>query len=362
MRIASILILWFLLSGMSDAAEWQLHRVEGRDYVTMENIATFYGLSTPTPEGASDVRPAAYRMSGTTGGGEVGVRVNSREATINGVRQWLSFPVREEEGKILISRIDLAKTIEPMLRPQRIPNLKPVETVVIDPGHGGHDRGATNSLGREKEYALDVSLRLKKALEARGVKVVLTRSADVFIPLEKRPQVANALPNSIFVSIHFNAASTNASGFEVFALTPRGAPSTGDSALSPRHFRNEPGNSVDVPSVALASSVYHAMLGHFTEFDRGLKRARFAVLRHATVPAVLVEGGFLSNGEEARRIHSQEWRQKLADSIARGVLGFKGLSELQRPPELMADYRREQEATRDHASNEAPDPATEPES
>ncbi len=333
----------------SSAAEWTLHRAEGRDYVTLENIATFYGLNQPEATSQEGIMPASYKTGLPSGHGEIKVQVNSREATINGIKQWLSFPVREEEGKVLISRIDLAKTIEPMLRPQRIANLKPVETVVLDPGHGGHDRGATNALGREKEYALDVSLRVKKILEAKGLKVVLTRNADVFIPLERRPKVANAIPNSIFVSIHFNAASTNANGFEVFSLTPRGAPSTSDKTLGPRHFREEPGNFVDVPSAALASSVHHAMMGHFTEFDRGLKRARFAVIRLATVPSILVEGGFLSHSGDAKNIHTPAWRQKLAESIATGILGYKGLSELQRPPELMADYRRKQETTREQA-------------
>ncbi|HWL51782.1 MAG TPA: N-acetylmuramoyl-L-alanine amidase [Chthoniobacteraceae bacterium] len=356
-------ILFFVLTAVMHAGEWKLHRAEGRDYVSLDNISEFYGLSIPARTSAEGIMPASYSTQLATGSGhgEISVRVNSREAVINGVKQWLSFPVREQDGVVLISRVDLAKTIEPMLRPQRIANLKPVETVVLDAGHGGHDRGATNKLGREKDYTLDVCRRIKAILEKQGIKVVMTRDSDVFVPLERRPKVANAIPNSIFVSVHFNSARTNASGFEVFALTPRGAPSTGDATLTPRHFRNEPGNSVDVPSAALASSVYHAMLGHFTEFDRGLKRARFAVIRLATVPSILVEGGFVSNSAEAKRIHEPEWREKLAASIATGIVGYKGLSELKRPPELMADYRRQQEATKDQAVNEEK-PTTPPES
>lgn len=348
-----------MLTAAMHAGEWKLYRAEGRDYVSLDNVSEFYGLSSPALASAEGIVPASYATQPPEGigHGQIQVRVNSREAVINGVKQWLSFPVREQDGKVLISRIDLAKTIEPMLRPQRIANLKPVETVVLDAGHGGHDRGATNKLGKEKDYTLDVCRRIKKILEARGIKVVMTRDSDVFVPLQRRPKVANAIPNSIFVSVHFNAARTNANGFEVFTLTPRGAPSTGDKAVTPRHYRNEPGNSVDVPSAALASSVYHAMLGNFTEFDRGLKRARFAVIRLATVPSILVEGGFVSNSEEAKRIHQPQWREKLAAAIASGIIGYKGLSELKRPPELMADYRRKQEATKAQASNEeAPEP------
>lgn len=332
-------------AGTAGAEDWKLYRHNGHDYVSLDNIASFYGLSPAAvtfPGMASrGVTPAGNRTGLANGNAEIGLRPGSREVSINGVRQWLSFPATEEEGKLLISRIDLAKTIEPMLRPQRIANLTRVETVILDPGHGGHDLGATNRLGREKEYTLDVCRRVKPLLEARGLRVVLTRARDVFIPLSQRPKLANETPNSIFVSVHFNSGSSRAHGFEIFAITPRGAPSTGNDAVRPRDYREEPGNAVDVPSAALAASVYHSILGHLPRMDRGLKRARFAVIRLATVPSILIEGGFLTNPEEAKAIATPEWRQNLAKSIAAGILGFKGLSELKRPPELMADYRRE---------------------
>jgi len=333
---------------MAEAAgEWQLYRRNGHDYVSLDNIATFYGLapasiSVPPPAAPEEViTPVNNRTGFSNGNAEIGIRTGSREIIINGIRQWLSFPVTEENGKLLVSRIDLAKTIEPMLRPQRIADLKRVETVVLDPGHGGHDKGATNKFGMEKDYTLDVARRIKPILEAQGLNVIMTRDRDVFIPLNKRPVVANETPNSIFVSVHFNAARPHANGFEVFAVTPRGAPSTSDSVVRPRDYREEPANAVDVPSAALASSVYHSMLGHLTQIDRGLKRARFAVIRAAKVPSILVEGGFISNAEEAKQINDPQWREQLAKSIAAGILGYKGLSELSRPPELMADYRRE---------------------
>ncbi len=345
------------------AADWKLNRVDGRDYVSLEEVSRFYGLSaaadeaTPAAAGGGSIVPVSYR-SGEEQQAEIVLKRNSREAVINGVIQWLAFPVREVDGQLQLSRLDLAKTIEPMLRPQRIANLRPVETVVLDAGHGGHDRGATNRFGQEKTYTLDICRRVGALLEAKGVNVVYTRESDVFIPLEKRPKVANGLPNSIFVSIHFNSASTNASGVEVFSLTPRGAPSTGEQNVTLRSFRDEPGNSVDVPSAALAASVHHAMLGKLGEGepDRGVKKARFAVLRHATVPAILVEGGFLSNGEQAQRIHTEEWRDRLAKAIARGILGYKGLSELRRPPELVADYRKEAAQPGSQAVHKEPEP------
>ncbi len=270
------------------------------------------------------------------------VKANSREAWINGVKQWFSFPTVVQDGKLLVSRIDLAKTIEPRLRPEKIEGLRPVRTVVLDPGHGGHDKGAASRYGYEKNFALDVALRVKQKLERRGIKVLMTRSSDVFIPLHERPRLANNTPDSNFVSIHFNATGTNpnARGFEIFSVAPRGAPATNDAKFSIRHLRAEPANVVDTHSSALAGSIYHSMLGNVPMEDRGLKQARFAVIRLCTKPSVLIECGFVSNGPESALIGSAAWRQQVADSIATGIESYKELAEERHVPKVMAEYRK----------------------
>src|SRR2546429_2162137 len=226
----------------------------------------------------------------------------SREAMINGARSWLCFPVMERDGKFLVSRTDVAKTIEPLVRPHRVPNVGKVDTVVLDPGHGGHDKGQVSRYGAEKEFALDVARTLRPLLQAKGLRVIMTREGDYFVPLEVRAQIANAARNSIFVSIHFNATNDdpNATGFEIFSFTPLGAPSTSDGAVAPSSLSTQPGSAVDAQSMALSACIYHSMLGHIPEFDRGIKRARFAVLRLTKVPAVLVEGGFLTERGESQ--------------------------------------------------------------
>jgi len=304
--------------------------------VSLDNLEAFYGLP-------NQVTPVGNKISIDSGRAQLEVTLNSREVQINGVTQWLAFPIQPQDDKILISRLDLAKTIEPMLRPQMIQPFQPVRNVVLDPGHGGYDKGALSSYGCEKDFALDVCRRARTRLEAEGFRVFLTRDSDVFIPLEERPRAANRMQNAIFVSVHFNCSMENdsASGFEVFALTPRGAPSTSDDVLSLRDLRSEPGNVVDVQSSALAASVYHSLLGNIPEADRGLKRARFAVIRLATVPSILVEGGFLSNPSDSMLIANPEWRGKLADAIVTGIDGYKRLAENKEPPKLVADYRRE---------------------
>lgn len=375
------------------AANWELQRFEGREYVSLDSIAAFYGFPKPpaveltghvilpAPTAAAPVTPAAATPTtapapaagsavttitkadepSTISGAEppqgeaasktihldsgtlqLGVTVGLREVHINGVKQWLAFPVMAHEGKVFVSRLDLSKIIEPRLRPEMIVGMQPFTTVVLDPGHGGHDRGAISKFGFEKDFALDVALRARKMLEQAGYKVVMTRSTDVFIPLEKRPAVANNIANSIFVSIHFNSTNTNpdARGFEIYSMAPRGAPATNDSRPSERDLREEPGNGLDLPSSALAGSVFHALLGHVPMVDRGIKHARFAVLRLSTTPAILVECGFVSNKAESTLISSSAWRSHVAEAIVDGVENYKMLAEKKSRPKVIADYRR----------------------
>ncbi|MFL6546346.1 MAG: N-acetylmuramoyl-L-alanine amidase, partial [Candidatus Udaeobacter sp.] len=253
------------------------------------------------------------------------------------------FPLIEQDGKYLVSRTDVAKTIEPLVRPHRVPNVGKVDTVVLDPGHGGHDKGQVSRYGAEKEFALDVARKLRPLLQAKGLRVIMTREGDYFVPLEVRAKIANAARNSIFVSIHFNATNDNpnATGFEIFSFTPRGAPSTSDSAVALSSFNMQPGSEVDAQSMALSACIYHSLLGHITEYDRGIKRARFAVLRLTKVPAVLIEGGFLTERGESRLISNKDWRGKLAAAIGVGIESYRSLEVKKQPPMLVADYRRQ---------------------
>jgi N-acetylmuramoyl-L-alanine amidase len=218
-----------------------------------------------------------------------------------------------------------------------------VQTVVLDAGHGGHDKGQVSRYGAEKDFALDVARKLRTILQAKGLKVIMTREGDYFVPLEVRAKIANSARNSIFVSVHFNATNDdpNATGFEIFSFTPRGAPSTSDANVNARSFNMQPGSSVDAQSVALSACIYHSLLGHLPEYDRGIKRARFAVLRLTKVPAVLIEGGFLTERGESKLISNKDWRAKLAGAIGIGIENYQALPIKKQPPMIVADYRRE---------------------
>src|SRR5213596_1363234 len=318
------------------ASDWEIIKVSGHDYLSVDNISRFYGL----PAG---VAAAGEKSQLDAVKNPLEFVSGSREAMINGARSWLCFPLIEQDGKYLVSRTDVAKTIEPLVRPHRVPNVGKVDTVVLDPGHGGHDKGQVSRYGAEKEFALDVARKLRPILQAKGLRVIMTREGDYFVPLEVRAKIANAARNSIFVSIHFNATNDDpdATGFEIFSFTPRGAPSTSDNAVTPTSLSMQAGTVVDNQSLALSACIYHSLLGHIPEFDRGIKRARFAVLRLTRVPAVLVEGGFLTERGESRLIANKDWRDKLAAAISVGIENYHSLAVKKQPPMLVADYRRQ---------------------
>jgi N-acetylmuramoyl-L-alanine amidase len=318
------------------ADDWQIIKVSGQDYLSVDNISRFYGL----PAG---IAASGEKVEFETAKNPLEFVSGSREVIINGARSWLCFPVIEQDGKLLVSRTDVAKTIEPLVRPHRVPNVGKVQTVVVDPGHGGYDKGQVSRYGYEKDFALDVARKLRPLLQSKGLRVIMTREGDYFVPLEVRAQIANKARDSIFVSIHFNGSNDdrNATGFEIFSFTPRGAPSTSDGAVAPSALSAQPGSAVDAQSTALSACIYHSLLGHIPEYDRGIKRARFAVLRLTKVPAVLIEGGFLTEQGQCKLIGQKEWRAKLARAISVGIESYRALGIKKQPPLLVADYRKQ---------------------
>jgi len=133
--------------------DWEVIKVSGHDYLTIKNISTFYGLPAGVVGQGDKVRFETVKNPLEFVSG-------SREAMINGARGGLFFPLIEQDGKHLVSRTDVAKTIEPLVRPHRVANVGNVQTVVLDPGHGGYDKGQVSRYGYEKDFALDVARKL----------------------------------------------------------------------------------------------------------------------------------------------------------------------------------------------------------
>ena len=172
----------------------------------------------------------------------------------------------------------------------------PFSTVVIDAGHGGIDPGGIRSnLIPEKDLALDVAHRLRKSLRKAGLRTVMTRSDDRFVPLDERVAIANAQDDAILMSIHFNSAwKRHPRGIETYYAAPS------EASLAQRIQRN------------LAATT--------DADDRGVKRAGFRVLRNTKVRAVLAECGFLTNPQDAALAQSARYRQQLANQMARAIV------------------------------------------
>ena len=170
--------------------------------------------------------------------------------------------------------------------------------VVIDAGHGGHDNGGQFGYLYEKHLALDVSFRLQRYLQGKGIKSTLTRQRDVFVPLEDRPSVANRISKSIFVSVHFNWVSYGGpAGTETFYYNAEGQ--------------------------KLAGQIQNLIAAGLGTPNRGVKFARFKVLRSCNMPAALVEGGFISTGNDRARVLDPRYRQRLAEMIGDGILRYR---------------------------------------
>ncbi|MGJ8672273.1 N-acetylmuramoyl-L-alanine amidase family protein [Rubritalea sp.] len=167
-------------------------------------------------------------------------------------------------------------------------------TVVIDAGHGGKDIGGNYDKVYEKHLALDTAKRVEYLLKRKGYRTKMTRTSDVFISLQKRASIGNRYGNSIFVSIHYNYTYRKAAnGIETFYYTSR--------------------------SKSLAKYVQEAMLSKTRAYDRGVKFARYYVIRNAKNPAILVEGGFLQNSSERRAVKKGSYRQRIAEGIVSGI-------------------------------------------
>jgi len=309
--LRALVLFFFSLVCLAQAQfKWDLLKHEGRDYISMENVKSFYRFH--------DMRREGQRVTLTAKNLVFQLKVGDQEIQLNGVKFICTYPVIETSGKLAISRIDLTKLVDPVLRPNYIARAGQFRTVVLDPGHGGKDAGAVNQYGTEKAYNLRVATELRRLLMQRGFKVVMTRTSDVYLTLQERVDLANALKEpAIFISIHFNAGSRSARGVETFTLSPQGVAHYG-KGLKSSDFQLLNGNHHDSANIALATAVHGQVircLGKANTFDRGIKRARYSVLTGVKHPAILLEGGFMSHGYEARLIANPQY----ISTVARGV-------------------------------------------
>jgi N-acetylmuramoyl-L-alanine amidase len=257
-----------------------------------------------------------------SGQGVLAFQTGTQRARFNGLTLWLGYEPLLVDGKPCLHERDVAKNLEPLLL--QAPSWKAgKDLIVIDPGHGGGNTGTRSADGKlEKDYTLDWARRLQPLLESNGWTVLLTRTNDAELTLPERVAFAEAAGADLFISLHFNASGggNHQAGLETYCLTPTGMPSNLTRDFEDDLILEYPNNTFDAENLQFAVGLHGALLQVNGGEDRGLRRARFmGVLRGQNRPAVLVEGGFLSNPAEAARIQDPEYRQNLAAAVAAGL-------------------------------------------
>jgi N-acetylmuramoyl-L-alanine amidase len=251
--------------------------------------------------------------------------VDSREAQINGIHVWLSFPMANHAGAVYLAQLDVQTLLEPILSPPKNRAGAKIRAICLDPGHGGHDPGNHVGSQQEKTFTLLLAQEVRQQLIRAGIKATLTRNTDTFIELADRPDLARRQKADLFVSLHFNSTDTGRNdvhGSEVYCVTPPGASST-NARGEGGGAGSFTGNQFNAKNVFLAYQIQKSLGQTLGVADRGVRRARFAVLRDAAMPAVLIEAGFMSHPTEGKKIFTASYRQQMARAIVDGILAYK---------------------------------------
>jgi N-acetylmuramoyl-L-alanine amidase len=281
---------------------------------------------------------------------------------INSIQQkqsgQLSFLINKKIDDISLNTtdnyIELLLSIEQSKNSEKIKELREkwiIDTIVIDPGHGGKDPGAIGVDNiKEKEITLNISKQLGKMIERNlGLKVIYTRDEDVFIPLWKRTQIANNSGGDMFISIHANSANHKIKGFETYLLRIGKT----EAAIEVAKRENETikleeknhqyidfsdakkivatitQNSAMKGSEFLAERIQANLSKRLNSTDRGVKQAGFHVLVGASMPNVLVEVGFVTNKYEAKQLTKAQYKREIAKGLFEAVVDFKNKYEKQ---------------------------------
>jgi N-acetylmuramoyl-L-alanine amidase len=200
---------------------------------------------------------------------------------------------------------------------------KPFAVVVLDPGHGGQDSGAMCGGVMEKDLTLDIARRVDRLLDSEGVATLMTRVGDSYVSLADRAAFGNRAKESIFISIHFNEDNKPvATGVETYyAAHQINSGSTFGSWLP--FFSRTPSNSPRPESQSLAGFIQEALVARTRSVDRGTQPKQFFVIANVSSPAVLIEGGFITNKDELSKLVSEDYRDQLAAAVADGVLRYR---------------------------------------
>lgn len=319
LTIAILLLGVATLSAPAQATPTRLPQVSisGHDYVRIEDWARSVSLQPKwLSKGELQITSKWSRAVFT---------VDQRKISLNGVNVWLSAPVAAYHGSLCIMPVDVTTVLQPVLFPKKLRAGQRVQNIVIDPGHGGKDPGNQEGREQEKKYTLLLARELAAQLGKAGFKTSITRNSDSFVELPTRPDLARRRGADLLLSLHFNSGgrtSEETKGVEVYCLTPAKTSSTnarGEGA----NTGSSAGNLQNDKNMLLAHQLQKSIVHRVGLEDRGVRRARFAVLRSAEMPAVLIEGGFMSSPSEARKIYDPAWRKQMAAAIVEGVKSYQ---------------------------------------
>lgn len=333
---------------LDPALQSSIRTLDGYQYVPLVRLCDVYGVNCSWD---TFTKTASLK----SGSNSIVLRGGSQNVLVNGTERRLDRPVVITNGTPFVPVSFARNTIASlcagsMNAPEYVP-LEPavkrftISSIVLDTGHGGKDAGAIGAAKgtKEKDVALALSKKIKSLLEDAGIRVTMIRSNDTFVPLPKRTDMANASGADLFVSIHINASrSRMARGFECYYLSTatddnaRALEAFEDSSLKlsdeadAQHSQRLDKTLWDMTltenrkeSGELAGMICQAVADSQLVKNNGVKTARFYVLKHTTIPSVLVETGYISNRVEEMKLRDQKFLDKMAEAIVRGILRYK---------------------------------------
>ncbi len=332
---------------LDSSLQRDIRSLNGIEYLPLERLCSVYQID--------------YKWDAMTGvatlqkkSNFIVLRSGSDRILVNGDDKRLDAPVVLSGGAVLVPVSFVRSDIRPLagtvpakaIAPQVfVPGKFTFRTIILDPGHGGRDVGAIGRrLGlREKDMALAVAKRIKNILEDEGIKIIMTRNDDTFIPLSRRVEIANRANADLFVSVHINASRARyMRGFECYYL----ADTTDDNARARQAFEKsslradsdasiEHSRQLDktlwdmtltenrLESSELAGKICDSVEQSLAMGNKGVRSARFYVLKFTTMPSVLVEAGYISNRYEESKLQDPKFLDRIADAVSQGILKYK---------------------------------------
>ncbi len=287
--------------GKAASSAWTPVEIGERVYLRASEVGAFYKFPSVGVDAAGEMIFKSPKLV-------MRWKTSPRALHMNGIKFRTLRPWERHEGEWMISREDLTRIVDPVLRPRHIKNAEPPKTIILDPGHGGRDSGATSGGGSEAAFSLDVARRLRPLLEKAGFTVRLTREDDRFVTLSDRAAVAEGVTEGAVISLHFNSSR----------LPEDQGVQTGFPAVGLGHDEHLGA------AVALATAVQASCLHQLKAPDAGVMAVEFGLMRRLIhLPVIFINGGNLSFDEEAAAIATEAYRERLAVAIASGVVTYR---------------------------------------